>query len=235
VLKPPLCSLYADNLAVGTTDTWLLWTVDDYGNNSLPFSFRAVNAAGSPSDQALGGFYTGQFWIRDDAAATPSSTLSTTATTPSSSVIAISGSPSSAISTTTSAESTLYSASSQPSSRLPALATNTPSTSPTSTPSPSGLSTGTLAGVVIGAVAVFAILTGAILYFRRKRRSSSSSRHQGLMEIQMAQDDHSGDKKPGYMLQDPSWNSSVQKVPAGLQEGPVELPNYRSSRQHELE
>ncbi|KAI4728745.1 hypothetical protein E4T49_03527 [Aureobasidium sp. EXF-10728] len=52
-------------LRIATTDTFFLWTVDDLGNNSLPFSFRAVNSAGTAQEQAGGGFYTGQFWIRD--------------------------------------------------------------------------------------------------------------------------------------------------------------------------
>jgi hypothetical protein len=52
----------------------------------------------------------------------------------------------------------------------------------------------------------------------------------------MAQKGYSGATKPGYTLRDPSWESSVQKRPAELQENElVELPNYRSSRPHELQ
>jgi hypothetical protein len=52
----------------------------------------------------------------------------------------------------------------------------------------------------------------------------------------MAQKGYSGAIKPGYTLRDPSWESSVQKRPAELQENElVELPNYRSSRPHELQ
>lgn len=50
----------------------------------------------------------------------------------------------------------------------------------------------------------------------------------------MAQRGHSDLDKLKYTLRDPSWDSS-RKGPAELHEDQlVELPNYRSSRQHEL-
>lgn len=49
------------------------------------------------------------------------------------------------------------------------------------------------------------------------------------MEIQQMTQEGQWSDKPAYSLRDPS---SVQKSPLA---GPVELANYRSSRQHELE
>jgi hypothetical protein len=63
-----VCNIYAKYAAV-----------DDHGNNSLPFSFRAVNARGSQSEQESGGFYTSQFWI-DDPNVSKSSTITNTNT-----------------------------------------------------------------------------------------------------------------------------------------------------------
>ncbi|KAI4762619.1 hypothetical protein E4T52_10744 [Aureobasidium sp. EXF-3400] len=282
-------------LTLGTTDTFFVWTVDDYGNNSLPFSFRAVNAEGTVDEQAGGGFYTGQFWIRDDTVAPPSSTPITTTTTSPMTTPATTTSPTSIppttmtvtatpsqtttsqttsstsratpsiIAPTTTAPTTTdrstknspststktsaglssepssessaasMSGSSQSSTEPPALATNTSAMSPANMQSASGPSTGTIAGIVVGAVAVLALIIGASLFFRRQRRPSASSRQLDLMEIQMAQEGHSGVSKPVYTLRDPSWDSSVQKRPAELAEDDVvELPNYRSFRPHEL-
>lgn len=49
------------------------------------------------------------------------------------------------------------------------------------------------------------------------------------MEIQMSQEGQWGHPKPAYPVHDPS---SFHEKPA---DGIVELPNYRSSRRHELE
>jgi hypothetical protein len=106
-------------------------------------------------------------------------------------------------------------------------------TSPAQIQNPNpGPSTGTIAGIVVGAVALLAMIIGASIFFRRQQRPTPSTRHLDLVEIQMAQESQSGATKPGYTLRDPSWDS---KRPAELHEGGVvELPNYRSSRPHEL-
>jgi hypothetical protein len=68
---------------VGTTQTWFEWEVSAYGNNSQPFSFRAVNAQGTAQEKSGGGFYTGQFWVRQESSADdkPSSTATTASPT----------------------------------------------------------------------------------------------------------------------------------------------------------
>lgn len=52
------------SLPVSSTKTSWEWEVSANGNNSLPFSFRVVNAEGTEEDLRGGGFYTGQFWVR---------------------------------------------------------------------------------------------------------------------------------------------------------------------------
>ncbi|OQO00833.1 hypothetical protein B0A48_13520 [Cryoendolithus antarcticus] len=64
----------------GTTQTWWLWDpIDDHGHNSLPFSFRAVNAGGSADEQKSDGFYTGQFWLQEEAVVAATTAAPTTA------------------------------------------------------------------------------------------------------------------------------------------------------------
>jgi hypothetical protein len=93
-------------------------------------------------------------------------------------------------------------------------------------------SVGAIAGIVVGAVALLALIIGASLFFRRQQRPTPSSRHLDLEEIQMTQEGRAAATKPNYTLRDSSWDS---KRPAELQDGGVvELPNYRSSRRHEL-
>ncbi|KAH0032184.1 hypothetical protein KCU78_g2645, partial [Aureobasidium melanogenum] len=254
-------------LTLGTTDTFFTWTVNDSGNNTLPFSFRAVNALGTIQQQAGGGFYTGQFWIRDDSAdnpvattgTTPQSSANPTTTTTSETSSSVSGGTSgSTVSTTTStssaeitspgsAKSSTSVSSESPSitstmsgptsssSETSASGTITKVTSPAQIQNPNpGPSTGAIAGIVIGAVAVLAIIIGVSLFFRRQRRPTTSSRDLDFMDIQMAQQGHSDLGKTKYTLRDPSWDSN-RKGLAELQEDEiVELPNYRSSRQHEL-
>ncbi|KAH0343425.1 hypothetical protein KCU81_g5210, partial [Aureobasidium melanogenum] len=261
---------HSQPLTVGTTNTFFTWTVDDSGNNSLPFSFRAVNALGTIQQQAGGGFYTGQFWIRDDPNTTLVTTETTTHTSPQSSAIptttttsessssASSGSSGSTLPTTTSTssagtaspesgKSSTSSSSQSPSatstmsgptsssSEISASGTITKMTSPAQMQSSSpGPSTGAIAGIVIGAVAVLAIVIGVSLFFRRQRRPTTDSRHFDSMDMQMAQQGHSDLGKRKYTLRDSSWDSN-RKGLAELQEDElVELPNYPSSRQHEL-
>ncbi|KAL1582914.1 hypothetical protein WHR41_08429 [Cladosporium halotolerans] len=69
----------ARTCVTGTTQTWWEWEVDDNGDNSQPFSFRAVNAQGTQEDKIGGGFYTGQFWIRREPSASSSPSPTTTA------------------------------------------------------------------------------------------------------------------------------------------------------------
>ncbi|KAG9961366.1 hypothetical protein KCU61_g5682, partial [Aureobasidium melanogenum] len=257
-------------LTIGTTDTFFPWTVDDAGNNSLPFTFRAVNATGTSQQQASGGFITGQFWIRDNLDSTPVATqttthtdfqssampTTTTASETSSSVSGVksggtvsttastssdestspgSGKPSTSVSSQSASATSMMSGPTSSSSEISASGTITKMTSPAqiqnSNPGPS---TGAVAGIVIGAVAVLAIIIGVSLFFRRQRRPTTSSRHSDSMDIQMAQQGHSDLGKTKYTIRDSSWDSS-RKGLAELQEDQlVELPNYRSSRQHEL-
>lgn len=115
------------------------------------------------------------------------------------------------------------------------LGSNAPTTSPAQIEGPRpGPSTGAIAGIVVGAVALLAIIIGAAIFFRRQRRPTTSPRSLDLMDVQMAQKGHTGVGDSDYTLQDPSWDSG-RKGPAELHENElVELPNYRSSRQHEL-
>ncbi|KAH0167834.1 hypothetical protein KCU67_g3735, partial [Aureobasidium melanogenum] len=259
-------------LAISTTDTFFPWTVDDAGNNSLPFVFRAVNATGSARDQALGGFITGQFWIRDTSDTSPTTPVVTettthtdsqssavpTTTTASETSTSVSGTTSGSTVSKTTSTSSAESTSPGPgmssrtvSSQSPTVASTMPGPTSSSETSASGTitkmtspaqiqnsspgpSTGAIAGIVIGTVAVLAIIIGVSLFFRRQRRPTISSRHLDSMDIQMAQQGHSDPGRTKYTLREPSWDSN-RKGLAELQEDElVELPNYRSSRQHEL-
>ncbi|THW92420.1 hypothetical protein D6C99_06119 [Aureobasidium pullulans] len=101
------------------------------------------------------------------------------------------------------------------SSRLPALASSTSTTSPTDTPS-FGPSTGAIAGIVVGAVAALAFLIGAVILFRRRRNRAQPSNSWSTMEIQTSQAGHSGPAKSDYGRYEPSLDMKSLKRPAEL-------------------
>jgi LPXTG-motif cell wall-anchored protein len=123
-----------------------------------------------------------------------------------------------------------------PSSSVPA--NTSPSSAPTTSPShsqtpSSGPSTGAIAGIVVGAAALLALIIGASIFFRRKRRPSS--RQSELVELHNAQDGYLRDNKQDHAPQDPSWDMAAHKASAELRgDVVIELPNYPSSRRHEL-
>lgn len=121
------------------------------------------------------------------------------------------------------------------SSGLSVLGPTIPTTSSNQRQIPSsGPSTGAIAGIVVGAAALLTIVIAISLFFRRQRRPTTSPRNLNLMDIQMAQNGKTGTGDSGHTLRDPSWDSNW-KGPAELHEDElVELPNYRSSRHHEL-
>ncbi|KEQ95499.1 hypothetical protein AUEXF2481DRAFT_5100 [Aureobasidium subglaciale EXF-2481] len=210
-------------LRISTTDTFYLWTIDDFGNNSLPFSFRAVNAAGTSKEQAGGGFYTGQFWIRDRSATTTTTTSSavpTTTTTRSSAVPTASESVSSTVSTTA---TTLQSTSAITITPVSTTSTTTVSSSasasaPTSTTSSSDSSSQRhlVIGVGVGiGVGVAALLIGAFVLWRRH----NNHKRRKIDEISAFRADSLGDQKSERSFQ-------MSKRP-----GPSHLSSYELAEQ----
>ncbi|THX32721.1 hypothetical protein D6D10_08038 [Aureobasidium pullulans] len=212
-------------LKISTTDTFYLWTVDDFGNNSLPFSFRAVNGAGTTAEQRRGGFYTGQFWIRDRSATTSTTSSSTSSTVTTSSTITTSSEvTTSSIVTTSStiAESTSSAVSAAATSSTP----TTNSVSTTSAPSESSTSSSPAAtsqssssgqnhvgvgvGVGIG-VGIAAILIGAFVVWRRHQKQSKQRKADEILAYRA---DSSVDQK------------SERSVQTDQRPQPSHLPSY---------
>nr|OQO15477.1 hypothetical protein B0A51_16457 [Rachicladosporium sp. CCFEE 5018] len=140
----------------GTTQTWWLWDpIDDHGHNALPFSFRAVNAGGTADEQKSDGFYTGQFWLQEEAvvatttAAPTTSPTPTPTPTPTPATVTIVQTPSPA---TTTPPSTPTTASSTPTTASSTLATSSGASTATSS------ATGTASSVVVASSAATSAL-----------------------------------------------------------------------------
>ncbi|KEQ83182.1 hypothetical protein M438DRAFT_398151 [Aureobasidium pullulans EXF-150] len=203
-----------------TTEEFYVWIVDDHGNNSLPFTFHAVNATGTEEQRALGGFWSGQFWLRDTPATTSTASSLASQTTSEhtsniTSTAAVTSETSSSASPTTSASPTSSSSSSSsPSSSSSSSSSSTsgsvsttslvspastmiesPSTSSTATTSPSGSSGSSkvVIGVGVGiGVGVAALLIGAFVLWRRHH---NRSKKQKAEERSNYLADSSGDRK----------------------------------------
>ncbi|THW89572.1 hypothetical protein D6D15_05174 [Aureobasidium pullulans] len=224
-------------LKISTTDTFYLWTVDDFGNNSLPFSFRAVNGAGTTAEQRRGGFYTGQFWIRDRSATTSTTSSSTSSTATTSSTITTSSevttssivTTSSTIttsSTVTTSSTIAESTSSAVSAAATSSAPKTNSVSTTSAPSESSTTSSPAAtsqssssgqnhvgvgvGVGIG-VGIAAILIGAFVVWRRHQKQSKQRKADEILAYRA---DSSVDQK------------SERSVQMDQRPQPSHLPSY---------
>ncbi|THW04967.1 hypothetical protein D6D24_10400 [Aureobasidium pullulans] len=221
----------------GLKNTFYLWTVDDFGNNSLPFSFRAVNGAGTTAEQRRGGFYTGQFWIRDRSATTSTTSSSTSSTATTSSTITTSSevttssivTTSSTIttsSTVTTSSTIAESTSSAVSAAATSSAPTTNSVSTTSAPSESSTSSSPAAtsqssssgqshvgvgvGVGIG-VGIAAILIGAFVVWQRHQKQSKQRKAEEILAYRA---DSSVDQK------------SERSVQTDQRPQPSHLPSY---------
>ncbi|THX46399.1 hypothetical protein D6D06_10106 [Aureobasidium pullulans] len=200
-----------------TTEEFYVWTVDDHGNNSLPFTFHAVNATGTEEQRALGGFWSGQFWLRDTPATTSTTSSLASQTTSEhtsniTSTAVVTSKTSSSASPTISASPTFSSSSSSPSSPSSSSSTSgsvsttslvsptstmieSSSASSTATTSPSGSSGSSkvVIGVGVGiGVGVAALLIGAFVLWRchhnRSKKQKAEERSNYLA-------DSSGDRK----------------------------------------
>ncbi|THV97882.1 hypothetical protein D6D25_09036 [Aureobasidium pullulans] len=205
-----------------TTEEFYVWTVDDHGNNSLPFTFHAVNATGTEEQRALGGFWSGQFWLRDTPATTSTTSSLASQTTSEhtsniTSTAAVTSETSSSASPTISASPTSSSSSSSPSSSsssstsrsVPTTSLVSPastmidssSASSTATTSPSGSSGSSkvVIGVGVGiGVGVAALLIGAFVLWRRHH---NRSKKQKAEERSNYLADSSGDRKSEHSSQ----------------------------------
>lgn len=221
----------ANAIIAGTTAHWWLWTIDDYGNNSLPFLFRVSNATGTVAQQETGGFDSGEFWIADYGDTTSATITASSTTTISSATV----------STTTQSQTPLgatpvshAAASSIALSGSETTASTTPSVSRTSK-GPADISIGVGVGVGVG-VGITAV---ALLLYQRRHQ-----KHQWLTtESHSALGPQSCGGGPYVSFStksDPSQVSELDtlgrkilvEAPAG-QTDPYELPGeYVSARNH---
>ncbi|THW78531.1 hypothetical protein D6D17_10103 [Aureobasidium pullulans] len=220
-----------------TTEEFYVWTVDDHGNNSLPFTFHAVNATGTEEQRALGGFWSGQFWLRDTPATTSSTSSLASQTTSEhtsniTSTAAVTSETSSSASPTISASPTSSSSSSSPSSSSSSSTSRSVSTtslvspastmiesssaSSTATISPSGSSGSGSSKVVIGVgvgigVGIAAILIGAFVVWQRHQKQSKQRKAEEILAYRA---DSSVDQK------------SERSVQTDQRPQPSHLPSY---------
>jgi hypothetical protein len=137
--------------------------------------------------------------------------------------------------TSAAASSSIPASPTSPASFTTSASSSSPTISPSQTQTPNPvISTGDIAGIVVGVVALLAIVIGALLFYQ-KRKAASPSRNSYPVEIHNAQEGYSEATKSGHTPQDPSWDRSIHKDPADFRDTePIELPNYSSTRRHEL-
>ncbi|KAM0724167.1 hypothetical protein Q7P37_000049 [Cladosporium fusiforme] len=231
-------------LISGTSKTSFQWNVDDYGNNSLPFVIRAVDAMGSTSDKQGKGFLSGHFWIKnelDSSSLSSTSSLTSTHTTSTIEATADSERPSETSSTPTTVKGegseVSFSAAAPPQTSTAETEGLESATSPeqpaTSTPEPSVNTTAIGVGAGLGTVILFAIaaLVAVFLLRRRRRRrdhscalasDNTSQSHEELV-LQVG---HSNDHRLRDVKHDPGLCTCTSKgfveAPSG-QDVPHEL------------
>jgi len=173
---------------VGSTKTFWEWDVDDNGNNSLPFSFRIVNAEGTDEELTGGGFYTGQFWVRNESnqVSSISSTVSVVTTS--------SSTTSSKTTSTRTSTSSLFATSGSSPFATSSVSQSMSSEMPTTAPAPSlasvennesdttedGDGTNTTAigtGVGVGAGIVLMVSAIGVWIFYHRRRRADKQQH----------------------------------------------------------